>query len=177
MAQKRNHSTEGSVRDKKNQMIECTVFLHCEVSGWEYHGEMMENGESSDERIISLSGEVEHRDFIERMPFDFRLVSAYHVSNIEEGPETNVLEINEPIPEYGFPVFLSALVPVAKNKLQNLKECLFLLCKNKRVTLSVTLTVNNIYKAKNGNDQIIPIEGQKMHISNFSWNLSYKGNQ
>jgi len=52
----------------KDQMTECTVCLHCEVSGWEYQEEMMENGEFSDERLISLSGEVEHRDFIERMP-------------------------------------------------------------------------------------------------------------
>ncbi len=160
----------------KDQMIECTVCLHCEVSDWEYHGEMMENGDFSNERLISLSGEVEHRDFIERMPFDFRLVSAFQASNIEEEPETNLLEINEPMPEYGVPVFLSALVPVTENKLQDLKECLFLLSKNKGVTFSVTLSVDNLYKDTAGGDRIVPIEGRKMKISSFSWKLSYKGN-
>ena len=163
--------------DMKDQMTECTVYLHCEVSGWEYQEEMMENGELSDERLISLSGEVEHRDFIERMPFDFRLISAFKASNIEESPEVNVLETNEPMPEYGLPAYLSVLVPVAENKLQGLKECLLLLSKNKGMTLSVTLSVHNIYKAKNGSDKIFPIEGRKMNISSFSWKLSNMGKQ
>jgi len=160
-------------------MAECTVCLHCNVSDWEYQREILSHEASLDERLISLSGEVEHQGFIERMPFDFRLVSGLSISSIPELSETNVLEINEPMPEYGFPRCLSSLIPVDEAQLEGLRESLIQLAANKAMSLSVTLTVDglkDLRKNRVDSDRIVPIEGQKMNISSFSWRLSYKGN-
>jgi hypothetical protein len=158
-------------------MTECTVCLHCKVSGWEYQREILSSESSLDETLISLSGEVEHKGFIERMPFDFRLVSTFETSNIEGMSETNVLEINEPIPEYELPKTLSTLILTSAKQLQDLKDCLFLLGNNSDATLSVALSINNIYMDRSDNDRVSPIAGGKMNISSFTWNLSSTGNR
>ena len=158
-------------------MTECTVCLHCNVSGWEYQREILDSESSLDERLISLSGEVEHRGFVERMPFDFRLVTGLCTSNIPELSVTNVLEINEPMPEYEFPKSLSALIPVKEDQLEDLRACLIQLAANKAMSLSVTFSVDGLKMDRLDNDRIVPTEGQKMNISGFSWKLSYMGKQ
>ncbi len=156
-------------------MTECTVYLHCVVNGWEYQKGTLNSESSSDERLISLSGLVEHRGFIERMPFDFRLVSGLCTSNIPELSDTNILEINEPMPEYEFPESLSALIPIEEAQLEDLRDNLIQLATNKAMSLSVTLSVDGLMVDRLDNDRIVTTEGQKMNISSFIWNLSYNG--
>lgn len=153
----------------------CLFALRC--TGWEYQRGTLNSESSLDERLISLSGLVEHHGFIERMPFDFRLVSGLCTSNIPELSDTNILEINEPMPEYEFPESLSALIPIEEAQLEDLRDSLIQLATNKAMSLSVTLSVDGLTMDRLDNDRIVPTEGQKMNISSFIWNLSYNGSQ
>lgn len=158
-------------------MSECTVFLHCEASDWEYHCDVSLGDVSTEERMISITGEVAHQGFFDRMPFDFRFVSGLPTSGISELAETNVLEFNEAMPEYNIKRNLATHIPVSENQLDDLRECLFLLGNNQGLSLSVTLTVYGLQKDRTDNDRVVPIEGRNMRIASFAWKLSYDSNQ
>lgn len=155
-------------------MTECTICLHCNVSGWEYQREVLNGEHVANESLISLTGEVEYRGFVKRMPFDFRLVSGLRPSNIPELTETNVLEINDAMPQYELPESLSALIPIEEIHLQDLKECLIQSASNPSMSLSITLTVDGLKMIRRDKDLIMPIDGRTMTITSFTWNLSYK---
>lgn len=153
-------------------MTECSICLQCRISEWSYHRDLSLRDPSSDERLLSLSGETEFQGFIDRMPFDIRILSGPF--DTVAGDEV-VLELNEAMPDYNIPQNLSALIPITASQFDDLRLCLLHVSKAPASTVSLTLTIEGLRKTRNGEERIFPIEGRKVEIVSFAWQLSSDG--
>lgn len=155
-------------------MTECNVCLHCRVSAWVCHRDISVSDTSIDEKLLSLTGETEFRGFIDKIPFDIRVISGPRVG---DDSDARIFELNEAMNDYDIPQNVSALIPVTENQFDDLRQCMLHSSKIQESTVSVSLTIEGLQKMSVEEETILPIEGRRMEIVNFAWQLSYEGTQ
>ena len=103
-------------------MVECTICLYCQVTLWSYHRDVPLSEGYEESILLSLVGETEFRGFIERMPFDVRVVRGPFDAEVVDA---KVLSVDDAMPEYDLPQTLSALIPAEAAQFDDLRACLF----------------------------------------------------
>lgn len=155
-------------------MVECTICLYCPVTLWSYHRDVPLSEGSEENILLSLVGEAEFRGFIERMPFDVRVVRGPVDA---EFVDAKVLSVDDAMPEYDLPQTLSALIPAEAAQFDDLRACLFYVNQVRDSSVTLCLTVEGLQKTRGGEveERFYLIEGRPARIVNFAWKLSTGG--